>query len=112
MRRKVGRVSWRRWDFIHDTINEVWLTKGLVDLILNYICSTSMQILWNGATITEFKPSRGVRQEALVQSIHLFIIDIDDTELPSQVMIWNEFFNFRRRGINIRRSAHFLLESF
>lgn len=30
----------------------------------------AMQILWNGATTTEFKPSRGVRQ--VLQILYLF----------------------------------------
>lgn len=43
-----------RWDFLKDTHVKVGLLPGFINVILNCVTSSSMQILWNGELIDTF----------------------------------------------------------
>ena len=51
-----------RWSFIRDTLNQMNLPILLVNVIMECVTSTSMQVLWNGEPTRSFKPTRGIRQ--------------------------------------------------
>ena len=50
------------WGFILDTLMDVGIPGFLVNVIMKYLSSTSLQVSWNGSLSTSFKPSQGVRQ--------------------------------------------------
>nr|KYP72147.1 LINE-1 reverse transcriptase isogeny [Cajanus cajan] len=50
------------WTFIKETLTMIGIPLNLVELIWHCISSSSMQVLWNGETLPEFKPTRGIRQ--------------------------------------------------
>lgn len=75
MRRKQGRVGYMeikidfekaynrlRWRFIRQSLQELRLPQNMVELIMQCVQSTSLQILWNGEPTESFTPSRGIRQ--------------------------------------------------
>jgi len=75
MRRKSGSVGWMaikldlekaydrlRWGFIHETLLKMHLPRLLVEVIMNCVSSSTLNILWNGEPSEKFRPSRGVRQ--------------------------------------------------
>ena len=49
------------WDFILDTLFDLGLPHGLINIIMKCLTTSTMQILVNGQLSYEFKPSRGVR---------------------------------------------------
>ena len=51
-----------KWEFIRDTLRDAGFPTTLTNLIMEYISSMSMQILWNGEPTDVFSPSRGIRQ--------------------------------------------------
>ena len=51
-----------RWSFIHQTLRLVGFPVGLIELIMNCVQASAMQVLWNGEKTTPFKPTRGIRQ--------------------------------------------------
>ena len=75
MRRKMGKKGFMAikvdlekaydrlsWNFIYETLTELALPIGLIQLIMECITSTRMNILWHGELTDDFSPSRGVRQ--------------------------------------------------
>lgn len=50
------------WNFVHDMLNEISIPSNLKNVIMQYITSSTMQILWNGEPTNSFTPGRGVRQ--------------------------------------------------
>lgn len=51
-----------RWTFIRDSLLEMRLPQGMVEIIKKCVTSPSLQILWNGEPTEKFFPSRGIRQ--------------------------------------------------
>lgn len=51
-----------KWSFIRDTLCEMNLPIRLIEIIMECITASSLQILWNGEKTEPFKPSRGIRQ--------------------------------------------------
>lgn len=50
------------WDCINETLIDVGLLGNLISIVMKYLTTSSMQLLWNGTIIEEFHPSRGARQ--------------------------------------------------
>lgn len=74
MRMKKGKKSWMttkvdiekaydklKWDFIEDIFWNVGLPEPLIHLIMHYISSCLMQLVWNEEVFEEFIPFRGIR---------------------------------------------------
>lgn len=89
MRVKKGRLSWMaikiniekaydrlRWDFIKDTLDDAKIPYKVARLIMNFVTSSSMQILWNGGFTYVFVQSKGVRQGDPM-SPYLFVLTIE-----------------------------------
>lgn len=51
-----------QWSFLNDTLVDAGLPSNLVRVIMECVSSSSMQLLWNGASLEPFKPNRGIRQ--------------------------------------------------
>ena len=51
-----------RWEFIEDTLLDIGLPQTMINLIMQRLTSSSMQVLWNGKPSSTFKPQRGIRQ--------------------------------------------------
>ena len=50
------------WSFIRDTLVLFKFPKHLISLIISYISSSSISVLFNGGATNPFQPSRGIRQ--------------------------------------------------
>lgn len=51
-----------RWSFIRDTLLQMNLPILLIEVIMECVTSASLQVVWNGEPLQQFKPSRGIRQ--------------------------------------------------
>ena len=51
-----------RWSFIRDTLLQMNLPLLLINVIMECITTSSLQVLWNGEPTDSFAPSRGIRQ--------------------------------------------------
>lgn len=65
-----------RWNFIRDLLKEAKLPDNIIGIIMNYVTTSFMQILWNGHFFAKFSPTRGVRQGNLMSS-YLFILTME-----------------------------------
>ncbi|XP_031099806.1 uncharacterized protein LOC116004005 [Ipomoea triloba] len=50
------------WDFIRSTLTEIGFNENWIKLIMHCIQTPRMSLLWNGDTLPQFSPSRGIRQ--------------------------------------------------
>lgn len=50
------------WKFLHDTLIFFNLNASWVNLIMSCVSNVKTSILWNGESLSEFSPSRGLRQ--------------------------------------------------
>lgn len=51
-----------KWSFIRETLAQMNLPILLIDIIMDCVTTSELQVLWNGEPSRSFKPSRGVRQ--------------------------------------------------
>lgn len=53
-----------KWEFIEDTLKDIGFPKTFTKLVMNYVSSPSLQVIWNrgGEAETPFHPKRGIRQ--------------------------------------------------
>lgn len=63
-----------RWDFIRSMPEDASIPSSMVRLIMNCMSTSSMQVLWNGGSTDEFKPTRGIRQRDPMSPICLFLL--------------------------------------
>lgn len=64
------------WNFVRDTLVDISLPPNFVNLVWHCISTSSMRVLWNGETLEEFRPSRGIRQGDPLSSL-LFVLCIE-----------------------------------
>ncbi|KAK9990873.1 hypothetical protein SO802_025858 [Lithocarpus litseifolius] len=50
------------WNFIHKVLRAFHFPDGLISLIMSYISSSSLSILFNGGKLDKFQPTRGIHQ--------------------------------------------------
>ena len=50
------------WEFLDAAIRDFGLPSNICDLIMTCVKSSSLSILWNGARLDSFSPTRGLRQ--------------------------------------------------
>lgn len=62
-----------RWDFLWDTLVDDGLPSSLIEMIMRCVCSSSLQLLWNGSLSEEFIPFRGIRQKDPL-FLYLFVL--------------------------------------
>ena len=60
------------WSFIRDTLNLFNFPDQLISLIMSYVSTTSISILFNGGALDAFQPSKRLRQDDPL-SPYLFI---------------------------------------
>ena len=49
------------WSFIRDTLSLFRFPSHLIKLIMSYVSSLSISILFNGGALDPFLPSKGIR---------------------------------------------------
>lgn len=89
MRVKKGKVGWMaikidmektydrlRWGFILETLEDANIPAKVIRLIMNYVSSSTMQVIWNGGVTDAFIPTRGVRQRDPM-SPYLFVMTVE-----------------------------------
>lgn len=74
------------WNFLKSVLISVGLEPQLEKLIMVFVESTSMSILWNGEVLDAFKPSWGLRQGDLL-SPYLFLLCMEVLNQKIQVAI-------------------------
>lgn len=97
------------FDGIFFILVEVGLPIGMIDVIMKYIyiCSASMQVLWNGEATEEFKPSRGVRQGDPL-SPYIFVLCLERLAHLINVKVGNGKWKPIRIGRNGPALSHLL----
>lgn len=50
------------WSFIRDTLALFKVSKFLLNVIMSYVTSPSIVVLFNGGALEDFRPTRGIRQ--------------------------------------------------
>ena len=53
--------DWLEWSFIRDMLTLFKFPSHLINLIISYMSSSSISILFNGGALDPFLPSKGIR---------------------------------------------------
>ena len=64
------------WSFIKETLEFFQIPHKLINLIMNMISSTCINIMWNGTPLSTIIPSRGIHQGDPI-SLYLFILCLE-----------------------------------
>jgi hypothetical protein len=62
-----------RCDFIRDTLIDMGFSIWLVNLMMHYIETTNLSVLWNDNPSSSFTPSRGIHQCDII-SLYIFVL--------------------------------------
>lgn len=54
--------DWLKWNFINDTLSLIGMPNDLCMIIMDFITSVRMQILWNGKRAQNFSLSKGINK--------------------------------------------------
>ena len=63
-----------RWDFIHNTLTDIGLPNKMKNMIMDFMSSSSMQVLWNNKPSTPFLPKEASGKGIPSPCISLFCI--------------------------------------
>ncbi|KAA3471264.1 Retrovirus-related Pol polyprotein LINE-1 [Gossypium australe] len=63
-----------RLELIKDTFEDAKIRNNIVRIIVQFVLTSTMQILWNKKFTDEFKPTRGIRQGDLIS---LFVLAME-----------------------------------
>ena len=92
-----------KWEFIRDTLRDAGFPTTLINLIMECISSTSVQILWNGEPTDVFSPSRGIHQGDPLPP-YIFVLCVErlahGIEMEVQTSKWKPI-KLGRRGVPI-----------
>ena len=98
-----------KWEFIHDTLRNAWSPFDIINLIMDCITSTSMQVLWNDELTSEFFPSRCICQGDLI-SPYIFVLCVEGLahgiEMEVQSGKWKPIKIGRRGGPSLPSLLH------
>lgn len=65
------------WSFIRDTFTLFKFASQLISLIMSYVSSSSISILFNGGALEPFLHSRGIRQgDPLSPYLFIFCMEV------------------------------------
>ncbi|XP_074299645.1 uncharacterized protein LOC141630789 [Silene latifolia] len=78
-----------RWSFIRDTMKDMGFPGLLVDVVMECVTSTRMQVLWNGEPTKQFTPTRGVRQGDPLSS-YLFVMCLEKLQQAIDLEVRNK----------------------
>jgi len=62
-----------RWDFIGDILMDTGFSIRLVNLMMHYLETANLSVLWNNNHSSSFIPSRGIRQCGII-SLYIFVL--------------------------------------
>ena len=71
------------WDFLRQTLIDFGFPMIIVNLVMNCVQSSNLSILWNGAKLEGFAPSRGLRQGDPM-SPYLFVLCMEKLAMMIQ----------------------------
>lgn len=49
------------WGFLHESLLSIGLNHWFVEIIVAFVSTSDMRVLWNGEMVQTFNPSWGVR---------------------------------------------------
>jgi len=71
------------WDFLELTLHDFGFPPATISLIMSCVRSSNLSVLWNGAKIDNFTPSRSLRQDDPL-SPYLFVLCMEKLSLSIQ----------------------------
>lgn len=88
------------WKFLFDTLNYFNLNPSWTNLIMSCVTKVKSAILWNGETLEEFSPRRGLRQGDPL-SPYLFVLCME----RQSALIRNKVEEGSWKGVRVARDT-------